>query len=354
MLQMLDILMSKILLFSDIHINSHKSSFKRLEDCLKVLEWSLQTALDEGADNVIFCGDLFHERQKIQVLAYHKTYQILSKFSDLHIYLLLGNHDLWYYDKWDISSVFPLGALSNVTVIGETQTINIDGLDVDFLPFTHDPLTVIKERFSKKSRVLCAHVAINGATLNFHHRTKSEVSIEFENDMVPINVDIFEGWEKVFLGHYHGAQKLNHFVEYIGSPLQLTYNEAFQKKHICVLDTVDLDVKYIENNFSPKHLIIEADEVDNYELDNNFVQVYVDELHSTDLTEMRNNILRDKENVHLEFRESKKLQVTDNEALTKFNIADGDVLERYIKISNTNLDLNRLLNVGRSIVNGEA
>lgn len=344
--------MSNILLFSDIHIASHKGSSKRLEDCLKTLEWVLTTATDNNIKHVVFCGDLFQERQKIQVLAYHNTYRILKKFPELQIYLLLGNHDLWYYEKWDVSSVFPLEALPNVNVIGDIKTINIAGLDIDFLPFTHDPLTVIKERFSEKSKVLCAHIAVDGATLNFHHRTKSEVSIEFENDMVSVGVDMFDGWDKVFLGHYHGAQKLNHFVEYIGSPLELTFNEAFQKKHICILNTEDLSVKYIENNFSPKHLIIEADEVDSYDLDNNFVQVYVNELHSTDLTEMRSRILKDKNNVQLEFRESKKKENTTKE-IAKFNITSGDVLQRYIETFNTKLDNSRLLDIGRKIVGEE-
>jgi DNA repair exonuclease SbcCD nuclease subunit len=103
--------MAKVLLFTDLHIHNHKQSLQRLQDCLDVLRWAFQTARDREIKDVLFLGDLFHDRQKIQVMAYHNTFQVFEEYRDLNIYLLLGNHDLWFHDKWDISSVMPLSAL---------------------------------------------------------------------------------------------------------------------------------------------------------------------------------------------------------------------------------------------------
>ena len=64
----------KILIFSDIHIHPHKKSAERLNHCLEALDWAFDTAKSKGIDKIIFLGDLFHDRQKIDVLAYQKAF----------------------------------------------------------------------------------------------------------------------------------------------------------------------------------------------------------------------------------------------------------------------------------------
>jgi DNA repair exonuclease SbcCD nuclease subunit len=343
--------MAKILLFSDLHIHSHKQSLQRLQDCLDVLRWAFQTARDNNVKHVIFLGDLFHDRQKIQVIVYHNTFQIFEEYSDLNINLLLGNHDLWFYDKWDISSVMPLSAMSNVSVIGKPCTKKIADIDVDFLPFTHDPVEVLSN-FKDKSSLLCAHIAVDDATLNELYNTKAEVSIENEKDVVKVSKDIFKGWRRVLLGHYHCPQRLDDRVEYIGSPIQLSFNEAFQSKHIVILDTDTMECKYIENTFSPKHVIVRYDELNSLKLDNNFVQVQVEDVDASDVIEIRKEI-NDRCNVQsLEFKELKtrNVQINSKELQAKFDIANGDVLERYIAtVGIGDLNYNKLLQIGKEI-----
>jgi DNA repair exonuclease SbcCD nuclease subunit len=346
--------MAKVLLFTDLHIHNHKQSLQRLQDCLDVLRWAFQTARDREIKDVLFLGDLFHDRQKIQVMAYHNTFQVFEEYRDLNIYLLLGNHDLWFHDKWDISSVMPLSAMSNVQVIAKPCTMEIAGGLFDFLPFTHDPISVVTEHFKNKSPVLCGHVAIDDATLNEIYSTKSEVSIESEKDMVRVNKDVFKGWEKVLLGHYHCPQQLNDRIEYIGSPLQLSFGEAFQSKHLMVMDAETLEVDYVENTFSPKYLIIRDDEVGSAKLENNFVQVQVDDVDSVDVMELRKYILDNYRVQSIDFKELKKQDIKANhqELQEKFDISNGDVLERYIAtIGIDGLDYNMLLNIGKDICN---
>lgn len=342
----------RILVFSDLHIHAHKSCPQRLQDCLDVLKWAFQTARDRGAKDVIFLGDLFHDRQKISVLAYHSAFQIFQEYRDLRINLLLGNHDLWFYDKWDVSSVQPLGAMDNVRVIAKPCTLDVAGLKVDFLPFTHDPVAVVAEHFRDKSSLLCAHIAVDDATLNALHSTKSEVSIENEKDMVKVSKEVFRGWRRVLLGHYHCPQQLDDRVEYVGSPLQLSFNEAFQQKHLMLLDADTLEHDYVENTFSPRHLILRHDEVVYNDLTNNFVQVQVEDVDSADVIEMRKQIMDGAKVQSLEFKEIKcREEQRDHEQLqVKFDIANGDVLERYMAAVGTgDLDRETLLQIGKDI-----
>ena len=108
--------MSKVLIFTDIHINPHKRSQERLKDCLQVLDWVFETAKNEKIKTILFGGDLFHDRQKIDVYTYQKTFEILMKWlptNQFHLYLVLGNHDLWFNEQTSISSVMPFSSLPN-------------------------------------------------------------------------------------------------------------------------------------------------------------------------------------------------------------------------------------------------
>src|ERR1700677_1359463 len=156
--------MSKVLLFSDIHIHPHKNSPDRLEDCLNALKWVFDVAHSRDIENIIFAGDLFQDRHKIQVYSYNKTFEILESNKDIKLYLLLGNHDLWFHDKTDVSSIYPLRALPNITIISQPCKMEVANLLIDFIPFTFDPIEVIPK---DKARVMIGHLAIDGSLLNF-------------------------------------------------------------------------------------------------------------------------------------------------------------------------------------------
>jgi len=196
-----------------------------------------------------------------------------------------------------------------------------------------------------------SHIAVDGAQLN-SYSTKAEVSVEFEGDMVKVDLGIFSGWEKVFLGHYHCAQSLNNKVEYIGSPLELNFGEAHQQKRIVVLDTDTLETESVYNTFSPKHLIIREHQLDKHQLDGNFVQVLVDDITSTNIIDMRKTVLKDRKLGSLEFKEKKKKEDKDTPTMQeKFDFAGGAVLERWAKASgHEGLEYEKLLSIGQDII----
>ncbi len=268
--------MNKALIFSDLHIHRHKGNQDRLQNCIDVLKWVFDTAIEEKCKYNFFLGDLYHERSKIDVFNYLKTFEIFMQYAnaDFETYLLIGNHDMYHKEKWDVNSVKPLTAIKNVHVIEQPTTIKFGKTQVDFLPHTEHPITHLKQFKDKEKHILLAHLAVQGAILNKIFGTKSEV-IEYDNDMEIISPEDFNDWKLTFLGHYHCEQKLSPKAEYVGSPLQLNFGEAFQKKHIVLLDLDTLEKTYIENTFSPKHLIIHAKDVEKYQLENQFVNMSV-------------------------------------------------------------------------------
>ena len=346
--------MSKVLLFSDIHLHPHKRSSQRLDDCLKALEWVFKTAIERKIKNILFGGDLFHDRQKIEIYTYQKVFESFLNFSKKNasqVYLLLGNHDLWYNDKTSISSVMPLSALPNVHVIAEPSRIEIDGHNWDFIPYTHNPIETLEvfKKLHSMTEYALGHIALDGAIL--HGSQHADVTIEHDGDMVSISPSLFDAYKHTFLGHYHAEQRVNKKVEYIGSPLQLSFGEAFQKKHIIILDQDENEREYIENEFSPKHLIINYADREKYDLEGNYVQIKVEDLGATDIINMRKEINENKSLASLEIKQQKK-------ALSEHIIHDAkailykgnEMLAKYAdQVGHEGLDREKLLAIGEKI-----
>ena len=352
----------KLLIFSDLHCHPHKKSSERLQNCIDVLDWVFRTSIENKINNIVFLGDLFHDRQKIDVLTYQKTYEVLEKYlfeNKINLYLLLGNHDLWHNQKWDISSINPLRKLPGVKVINEPSVeVLEDDYLFGFLPYTHNPIEDLKKvesqwsKLSKKNtpKILGGHIAVDGAVWNVKYNTTAEVAIEHDGDMIKVGPSIFKNWDKVFLGHYHSEQKLNDKVEYVGSPLQLSFGEAFQQKHIIIYDIDKNECKYAINNFSPKHFIINEDELENYELEGNFIRLEVSDISSSTMAEFRKELVENKKVATMEIKQSVKREdhvISDAKSIL---YKEDEMVEKYVEQTNVDLEKEKLINIGKVIL----
>jgi DNA repair exonuclease SbcCD nuclease subunit len=346
--------MGRVLIFSDIHIFPHKRKNERLEDCLKVLKWVFDTAKKEGIQNILFGGDFFHDRQKIEIYTYQKTFEVLRdelKDSELNLFLLIGNHDIWFNDNTDISSVLPFSAISGVRVIKKPERLFIEGHYWDFIPFTHNPIDSLEKLSKEKGEreYAIGHLAIDGAIL--HNNQYSDVCIEHDGEMVTVSASIFKEYKYTFLGHYHAEQKVNKSVEYIGSPLELSFGEAFQQKHIIDFNCETQEKNYIKNNFSPKHLITDIKNYKKLDLNNNFVQLKVEDVNSADLISLKKEILLESSPFSLEIRQQKKEIEKHTIQDAKSILFKGDeMLKKYVEeVGSNNLDKETLISIGNEI-----
>lgn len=354
--------MSKALIFSDLHLHSHKESVGRLNDCLKVLDWIFNEASKHDVEHILFLGDLFHERSKIDVLNYLRTFEtfmrhMLENDPKYHCWLLVGNHDMYLKEKWDVNSVKPLSAIPKVHIIQEPCTLNIGGVDIDFCPHTENPFKELQKlKNGSKRKLLLGHMSVHGAKLNKLYGTKSDVIVEYDNDMVAVSADIFDDWEKTFLGHYHGAQNLNEKVEYVGSPLELSFGEAFEDKHIILFDLETFEKTYIKNTFSPKHYIIRPEEIGDYDLNHNFVRIELDCRKAGQILDLRKTITSTYKVASLDFKEPDIKKNDDEIALVEDakNILkdENEMLKIYMKRRGVPKELNnqKLETIGQKII----
>lgn len=327
---------------------------ERLQHCLDTLEWVLVTAQKEDINDIVFCGDLFHDREKIDVYTYFKTFELLEKYlqDDRKMWLLVGNHDMYHASKFDVTSVKPLGSIKNVTVIDKTCTLKIAGHDMSFLPYTHNPIEdLAKIKNDSKFKLLFGHCAVDGAIWNTIYNTVAEVAIENDNEMIKVGPEIFDGWDQVFLGHYHAEQRLTDTVEYVGSPMEMNFGEAFQKKHIIIYDLKTHKKKYVQNTFSPVHVICDKEELKDHKVGNNFVRVTVED--ASDVVELRNE-LKNNGAATVQFT-VKDRKVQDSKIIENAKLVIKDEKQMLIKfVESADLDgkdKNFLLDVGMEIIN---
>jgi DNA repair exonuclease SbcCD nuclease subunit len=352
--------MAKALLFSDLHLHAHKESVHRLQHCIDTLEWIFDQAVAHDCDHILFLGDLFHERAKIDVLNYLRTFEVFMKRMlvdqpKFDMWLLIGNHDMYHRERWDVNSVKPLTAIPKVHIVDTPSSILFGDVLIDFCPHTENPireLEKIKESRTKESlRILLGHMAVHGAELNRLYGTRADVIVEYDNDMIPVSVDIFKDWDHVFLGHYHGAQHLNDKVEYLGSPLQLSFGEAFQEKHILILDLETMEKEYVVNTFSPKHLILQPEEVASHDMNNAFVRVEVDDTGNKELIDMQRDIQKKFEVLSFSYKQKDKKMEQDKAVVTASKAMlqnEAEMLQIYMDNHGvpSGMDKTHLLQIG--------
>ena len=352
--------MAKILLFSDIHIHNNKNSYERLDDCIKAFKWVFKVAEENGIKSIIFGGDLLHERQKIDSCVYQSIYEVLKENENFDLYLLLGNHDIWFNDKTDVSGVYPFASIKGIKVIGKPQTIKIEDSLWDFLPFTHDPIESLKTLKLKDSdkKFLVGHISIDGAILNSGGRI-SDIIVEHDGEMVTVSESLFENYKYSFFGHYHKAQKLSKNVEYIGSPLELGFGESGEEKHLIIFDTNTMKKNYVINNFSPKHIYVHQDEIQETSkdvIDNNFICILSEDLSSNSNKENVNFIKENFSPQSIQFKKysSEKTEKNDKKKIEEIKFVLNDeqkMIEKYIEKCNfKKLNEDVLKEIGKAIL----
>lgn len=265
--------MSKILITGDLHLHPHRSDrseLLRAEDGLSCLKWIYKTAQTNNIQYVVVAGDFFHNRFALNTFTYSRAIDIVSqgKENGIETIFLLGNHDMYSESDWDVHSLKAIKEWA--TVIDKPTAFVFGGVSVDFLPYTPQPSKYLGN-FNGENKVLISHLAVADALLNVKYDIKS---IEDDSqDKETINVNAFNKWKKVWLGHYHFGQKVNDIVEYIGSPYQLSFGEAGQVKHVAIFDLNSLETEYIINDISPQFHIVDDCTKLPESVENDYVQV---------------------------------------------------------------------------------
>lgn len=349
--------MSRAVVFSDLHVYSHFGLSSRIHDCVKIIDWVFETSHQYDCPFIFFLGDLFHQRNKIDVMSYEMVfrsfYENIQKYHHIErIYLVVGNHDMYYKNKWTVNSIKPFYVMPRVKVIDDIFQETLRGVDICFLPYSESASRTLLHL--PKGDLLLSHLAVQGAKLNKH--TVSDRIVETDSGMDLVSSENFSSWSKVLLGHYHLAQRLGN-VEYVGSPLELNFGEAGDEKHIILLDLNNLSCEYIVNDFSPRHLVIDISELDDEDfsvLENNYVRITYDYSQKSRMLELAKLIPARVNVLYLDFSIKKPKEQEIKEGMSSMQLCLQDILsimKDYVKESKPDsLDEGKLLSIGEKIV----
>lgn len=189
-------------------------------------------------------GDLFDRRKFINFnsLSECKRY-FFDALEDNNIQLitLLGNHDIYWKESLQVSSSgLILGEYQNILLIDEPFTYTIDHTTIDLIPWIcKENETEVFDFIDKSRSDLCfGHFEIAGFPM-YRGMTAEE----------GLSHDMFAKYERVLSGHYHTRSKAEN-IEYVGTPYEMTWQDAYDPRGFSVFDTQTRQLDFIPNPFT--------------------------------------------------------------------------------------------------------
>ena len=205
-------LFKKAAVFTDLHVGLKSNSVIHNQDCLEFVTWFADKAKQEGCDVAIMCGDWHNHRATINVHSLHyslKCLEILNNTFD-RVYIIVGNHDLYFREKRDVSSLEWAAHLSNIKLIDDIYTER----EVTFCPW------LVGDEYKKLSKMKGKYLFGHFELPSFHMN-----SLVVMPDHGEVNDSHVAGFEKVFSGHFHKRQARKN-IWYIGNAFPHNYADA--------------------------------------------------------------------------------------------------------------------------------
>lgn len=282
--------MEKICLIGDTHFSrkaEHPLIKKHIkEGQLAFFDHLIEVLTESRIKTILFTGDIHDTRQSINVEALVNTKRLFqTKMKDFDIHIILGNHDMYFENSYDITSLELFEDIPNVTVYRENVAVKTflgkkwylfpwiiadrEKNVVEFLRKMSD-----KPRDERDNTVMFGHFEMFG--INMEGNSVSTFGLDPNLYM--------KAAANVFSGHYHGqsvTQKGSDRLMYLGSPYPMTFANANQRHGIWIVDE-DMNTEFIENTVSPTFKDIwDTDDIDAIEtLHNSFVRLHVCDTHS--------------------------------------------------------------------------
>lgn len=248
-------------LISDTHAHTYVGSKvtegganQRLLDVIAAMDLALAHAA-RTRQSLIHCGDLFHDRKGIPDEVLHRVGEWLERCNaaSVRVYVLAGNHDMSIHGNGTCSIRGLSGA---ATILDKPVMIEVDGIPTGFLPYLDSPEQVraeVQKLADKGAASLIAHLGLGDP--KYADCTPADYEVPGAINVMDLHPSLFE---QVFLGHYHNYHEILPNLRYVGSPLQLSFKEAGQRKGFLSWQS-GKKPRFIENVTSPRYVKIEGD-----------------------------------------------------------------------------------------------
>jgi len=318
-----------LFIFSDIQFHLNKNKSIMLEDRrsswfklqLDITRGILEEAVKAKVDYVLHNGDLFEDKDKIDVVVYNEVFSLFSEFKEkgLKFIFNVGNHD-----KLSVllSSLKPFSVLGEVC--SHTRDFEFESERLRVIPYGQVIGNLSIPDTSKKN-ILATHEDISELTLGpLDFKSKSRLKKQ-----------IFTNWDIVFNGHIHKPQTLDNIVN-IGSPLIQDWGEKGENKRYIIYNS-DSGIKSVPIK-GPKFITLETlteEDIARIKADDfNFYKIKID-------SSLVDKTLLDKHNIFPIIQKKEERERRMDEALSI-----EDSIKWYVGDSDTELDKAELQSLG--------
>jgi len=207
-------LFNKVACFTDIHFGNKANSRIFNKDCEDFVKWFIEQAKQNNCETCIFLGDWHHHRSSVNVSTLNYTVSnigFLSKAFE-NVYMIMGNHDLFYREKREIHSLPFVNQWNNVHIINDKTLIKDD---VAIVPW-------LVENEWRQMRKLDTRYVFGHFELPYF---KMNAMVDMP-DHGGIKAEDLAGPEYVFSGHFHKRQNKGN-IWYLGSPFPHNFADTW-------------------------------------------------------------------------------------------------------------------------------
>lgn len=219
-------LFKKAALFTDIHFGKKNNERLHNEDCESFVKWFIDQAKENQVDTIIFLGDFFDNRNSIHISTLNYGLSSIELLNDVGIpvYFILGNHDLYYKDKRELTSVSIGKNYQNIKIIDELEQID----NVTFCPW------LVKEEWKKVEKLASTSSYVFGHFELPHFMMNAMVEM---SDHGGLKAEHLQGVEYMaFSGHFHKRQ-IRDKICYLGNPFPHNFSDVWdQDRGMAILE----------------------------------------------------------------------------------------------------------------------
>lgn len=253
---------TNVAIFSDLHLGVYGNSEKWHDTALKWTDWIINELNQKKIKDILFLGDFFDNRTEISVQTIHIASQIIEKFKNFNLFMIIGNHDAYYKNRSDVHSLGLVRGYNNITLIDKNLEFeafnkrflmvpwnnNIPDNSYDYI-FGHFEI----QTFKMNNYTVCNH------------------------GLNPLDM-LSNGANAIFSGHFHNRNSKKYKegnIHYVGSCFPLDFSDEANIKGYHILDVENGSLNFFENEVSPR-----------------FIKTYISKIKSLDVKSIKNNIVK--------------------------------------------------------------
>ena len=240
----------KVIIFSDIHFGSSGDNELHNQRCLDFIKFMIDYNKEnlENKAPIIFCGDWFNCRKQTNNKTLDMALEglkLLDNASPAEKYVIVGNHDLYYSNKRDVSPIISLDNTS-YTIIKDPVKLDIGGHVCLLCPWLTEDESLSGLIKKHKPEYVFGHFELPSFWLN--RVVQKEGELDWKD---------YTSCKRIVSGHYHMRQERNNIL-YIGNCFGLNFSDEndWMHKGFGVLDLDTNTVEFVEWTDAPKYLKI--------------------------------------------------------------------------------------------------